>query len=282
MNNVEKIAKQNNPVIECKSCGNKYAYNVRFCPYCNSVNEIGDELDYQEKLEDIRDDMEDLNEDISEICEEAIKQEVTRNAKIIIIVSVIIIAFLLLGWLGYTVIHSVVSRIEDNKTKSEIQWESETFPMLDELYEKEDFEAINEFYDEYYLSSGWKDHSLYFWQHDNFMTVYRLYVHMLDSFEFLEKYPDSIETHKTDIFENAVSLILTDWENYDSTRDFTERDYEYIARYKEYALNVLEEHYNISEEDLNDMRDELFDPAGNMSYPNGTMCREKAKELTWY
>lgn len=282
MNNVEKIAKQNNPVIECKSCGNKFAYNVRFCPYCNSVNEIGDELKFQEELEDIRDDMEDLNEDISEIHEEAIKQEVTKNAKIIIIVSIVVIALLVMGWFGHTVIHSVASKIEDEKTKSEIQWENEIFPMLDELYEKEDFESINDFYDEFYLSSGWEKHSLYFWKHDNFITVYRLYAHILDSIESIEKYPDSIDVQKIDIFENAVSLILTDWGKYDYDQNFSQRDYEYIAKYQEYALNVLKEHYNISEEDLNGMRDELFDPEGNMDYPSGKMCREKVKELTWY
>lgn len=278
MSNVERLAKKNNPIVLCKSCGANIGYNVRFCPHCGSSNEIGDELYYQEKLEDIREDLEELTDK----SEDMIKDEATKFSKKILIVGIAVVAVLLVFGGAFLMYRSVLSRVRDSKNKSDIAWQKETYAKLDELYDNNDFEAIDEFYTEYYLSLEWEKHSLAFWKHDTFMQVYSLYAHLNDALKMLQNYPDSLGVERIDIFEDSVKLVMTDWDKTDYNKTLNEKDYENIALYRDFALKVLDEHYHLTADDLDNMFDELFDKEISVYCPDGNKCRNKAKELQWY
>lgn len=278
MSNVNNIAKSNTPFVECRNCGAQVDYSVRFCPYCGSANEIGEELFYQEKLEDIRENMENLGD----IPNEMVKSEVSRNAKTILKIMLITVSVLFVIGAAYMIFRSYYSHLSDIKTKEDIAWQKETFAMLDDMYDRDDFESISAFYDDYYLSLGWEKHSLYDWPHNDFIIAYRLYEHMLNTIDDIDRYPDILPTGKVDVFEDAVMLIESDWQKSDYRNCLTAKDYENISKYQKHALEILSEHFKISEDDLNAMRNDLFDAKASPYSPNGNMCREKGKQLVWY
>lgn len=277
MSNVENLAKENNRLIRCQSCASLIEYSARFCPYCGSTNEIGDELSYQDKLEDIREDMEELGD----IPDKVIKDEVMTSAKRLKKMAIVAATVLVVIFIIYMVASVYRSRSEDVKIKEQIAWERENYGTMDELYEADDFDAIREFYKNYYLTLEWEKHSMSYWEHDYFMSVYEIYAHMNDILNTIELYPERAEYEKTDVFEDAAKLYYTDWEKGDYRKQLNAKDCKNIEEYRTKALEVLSDHFLLSQDDMENMRNELFDFSFSSYSPDGNKCRDKGRQLDW-
>lgn len=267
-----------NRIIKCKNCGAKFSAQDKFCPYCGSVNDIGDELEYQKKLEDIREDLDELGD----VSKEAYIAETKINAKRISVIVVIIAAVAIIAGFFIPKIVLSVQKAKTERVVDDLKWEKETYAKLDDMYDRGDFEALGEFYKDYYLSMEWENHSVYGWQHNKFMEVYQVYMDMKDNLRFCTDYPENVDGTKAYVFENCVKLIMTDWEKSDYEKMLNDSDYQNINKYIKEAYLVLDEHFHVSKDDLEMMRDELFDYSISSVYPDGRMCSEKGRKLEWY
>ncbi len=278
MSQIEKLVEKQNALVICRNCGASYPTKNKVCPYCESVNEIGDELDYQEKLEDIREDMEELEHITDDTYEVETKKSIKNVLKIAAIVALVIVFA--------AVIVFICNRNFEAKKKErvldELQWQNENYAMLDLLYENEDYDAISEFYNNFYMNDDWTRYSLIEWEHNLFAEVYRDYLYM---HECCKNVTNSEEANSRDVglvFEYIVKIMLTKWDKADANQKLTKTDKQHIEEYKQEAAKILEEHFHISTEELEKMRKDLFNDGGMMVYPDGNKSVEASENLTWY
>ena len=119
-------------LIHCKSCGAEFEEDLPKCPYCGTLNYKGAEQEYLNKLENIREGMEDLQEVPEDEVKKEIKQRGKFIGKVILIIGILIIGLaLLLYW---------INRSPERDRKEDYLWMQENFPIMDELYEDENYE----------------------------------------------------------------------------------------------------------------------------------------------
>ena len=137
----------------CSSCGAEIDDNMPKCPYCDTLIPKGAEAAYMDRLYDIQEDMEELNEIPYETVKEEIKHQGKRVKKIFLITAVIVAVLavtLLLNEKKY-----------DRDHTADYIWEQKTFPIMSELYEKEQFEEL----DEIYYAALMENRSIWNWEY---------------------------------------------------------------------------------------------------------------------
>lgn len=278
MSRIEQLAGIEDRVIKCKSCGASIPVRDRFCTFCGAVNEIGDELEYQKKLEDIREDMQQLEN----VPTETYKKEVKKSAKSIGIIAVIVAIVVLILVGAFCVFRFVSSKKEAAVVMDEIAWERETFSMLNKLYDEEKYDEVMDYYNDFYSGDSWKYYNLESWEHSIFFRMYRSYTNIQVNVKMLE---DASKIHQDDVgrvFEDCMKVAMTDWKRADYQHLLTDRDFERINEYQDYVWGVLEEHFKLSFRDIDDEYEDLFNSNVTLAEPDGNKCFEKGKTLTWY
>lgn len=278
MSQIEKLAGKEEQTVKCKSCGASIPVRDRFCTFCGAVNEIGDELEYQKKLEDIREDMQQLEN----VSAETYRKEVKKSAKGIGIIAVIVAIVIAIFAGIFCVFRFVSSKKEEAVVMDEIAWERETFPMLNALYDEEKYDEVMDYYNNFYSGGDWKHYNLESWEHSIFFRMYRSYTNIQLNIEMIE---NSSEIHQDDVgrvFEDCMKVAMTDWKRADYSHSLTERDFERIKEYQDNVWEILEEHFKLSFRDIDDEYEEFFNTDVTLVEPDGNKCFEKGKTLTWY
>ena len=160
-------------IIKCENCGAEIDENEPKCPYCGALNEIGGEREYMEKLDDIREDMEELPEEVDHETKKELKRSVKliRNAALITIGVILILVGI---EFGYNFIHEHFL-FKQPSQKETMRWQSENFPILDEMYDAGDFDAIVELMDTLTDEDSVGTYALYDWKHIDIILDYRFY-----------------------------------------------------------------------------------------------------------
>lgn len=282
MTQTENLLNNQTQTVICPDCGAAFSVREKYCPYCGHINEIGDELSYQQKLEDIRDNLEDLEDVPSALY----KEEAVKDAKSVGKIAIIIGAVLLVLFVSiFTFVKTLAKNTMGNVGK-ELQQQREFYASLDEMYEKGDFDSIRDVYrsNEYGIDSPI---NIYNWQHNQFMIVYLFYGDLkhdydlvLDLYDSKDANEDLFREDAAYVFYNAAKLILTDWDKEDLNHTLTQDDYARIDEYKEYAASLLDKHFQISLSELMQLRDELI--IDGEDSPNFDKCIEYGRGLTWY
>lgn len=122
-------------LMECKSCGAHFDEMLPECPYCGTVSIKGAQAEYMEKLEDIRSDVEDL----SAVPAQVTKKELKKQTKIIlwalgICGALLLLCVLIEVFFGY--------KPQERDEKADYLWLQENIPLLEELYEQEQYEEL--------------------------------------------------------------------------------------------------------------------------------------------
>lgn len=141
-------------MIKCQNCGADIEELVPRCPYCGAMNEPGAEHKYMQDLYKLKDDLEDLGD----MPQEEISDEVKSHAKftgkafavIALIVLILVGIFLFLRFSGDLIwkAHEVITHTRSADAREQMQWERKYFPQLDAWYEEENYEAIQNFFNE--------------------------------------------------------------------------------------------------------------------------------------
>lgn len=178
----------------CPNCGASIDAMEPKCPFCGYINIPGAEEKFMQDLEQTQEEL----SQIPKMQEEQIKKSFFKSSKVIWI-TVLIAALVLLFFVGGSfacskVLDSIFSYEYDAKT--EMLWERENFPILDEMYEKGDYDGLLAFQDEMY-ESNWNNntnHGIYNWKHSDFLDYYRAYketkeiINFMDTGDGLTKY----------------------------------------------------------------------------------------------
>lgn len=153
----------------CSNCGAPLKETDAKCSYCGTLNPVGAEAEYMEKLEDIREDTEDLGDQPPVEYTKHLKHQSLFALKLAgIVFAVILILFGIVQ--GVTAYHHHTDRIAQAKR---IAFEQKYFPKLNELYASGDDAKVSAYMDGLYDEEG--SDALFNWNHSTYYTYYEEY-----------------------------------------------------------------------------------------------------------
>lgn len=213
-------------LLRCENCHAMIPKDSARCPYCGSLNPIGGEKQYMERLSDLKEDVKDLHGEPVR----AYGRELRRTVKVIVITFLCLLTVLLL----FLLIRSLIDResMQEYDSKERLMWERENFPLLDEMYEQGDYDGILAFKGE---NSDDINHSIGGWEHSDLIDVYMWYKWFMEDADSYSR--GNTDTH---LIENCILDIFI---------ILQERTY---ARYDEKELALVEV-----------WQDEMFEAAGD-------------------
>lgn len=231
----------------CKSCGAIFENTLPMCPYCKSTNVVGSEIEYMNKLENIKENVEVLQDVHVEEGKKELKKQ-SKKVALIIMMPIIIIVCLFLLYNLFDFISNNSYDSKNNKSEKEkieeLLWEQETFPKLNELYEKEEYsEIVN-------LVRKYEEEGLPIeeWEHYEFASVLELL-----------KYID------TDVYQKEITLTKTDYEDLlwfyidiEKTR-LSQNEEDHIQPLKKELLDIINQKIKVTEDDISYLKSLSFD-----------------------
>lgn len=257
-------------MVRCPHCGAEYEEGLLHCPYCKSVDDYQDETEYLEDLDELKDKLED-------IPEEAIRQQGRVQAKQAVrdFKKILWILFIGAALIGSLVVMEVVTTgstrgQRDQRNREKYLWIQENYPILDEMYENEDYEGLLAKMNES-NNSG-----IYDWEHYDLLTA-------LQDIDMIRKYDlellnnaekrhgkDSEEAlqEQANLFSDELQL------RYLSLHAKEEEDRERISRLSEEYTKDLVERFSLTEEELADLDKRMVQ---NQGYLTNKECREFLK-----
>lgn len=261
--------------IICPSCGAHFSVHDEYCPYCGSVNERGDEEQYFRDLEDLRE----VLGKTADIPDDIVKDEIKKGTKIAITVVIIILVLSALVIFGIFFFLRVGDVVSAKKTEKALEWEEETFAILNEMYDREAYDEIRDYIDNLYVEGTYNKYgSIWNWKHYQFISAYMNYVNIL---EYEEKMADGTidDFGRRYSFEMMMNILYERWDiKYDTVKSISKKEYDLIIGYQDDVRRVLRTYYDLSDEEIDGLRLKVtFDPPGEGV--NYTKCQEVYKEL---
>lgn len=154
-------------IIICSSCGGECSEEMASCPYCGSTLLPGAEKKYMEQLRDVKDRMEDLEDVPLEETKTAIRKQGKALKIGVIIGAVLLVLILGSAWLLDRTLYT-----DEDDFKQQYLWKQTNFPLMDELYEKGDYDGLSRFYEEHMDD---QNAQFYDWDHFDFLNEYMTY-----------------------------------------------------------------------------------------------------------
>ena len=237
--------------IICSSCGAEFEDTLPKCPYCGSLNYKGAEAEYLGKLEGMRQDM-----------QKELKKKLKKKQKFVIKLLILLAALAAI----LAVIVFRVRYIEPRDARADYLWEKENFPVLDRLYQEQDFEGLTDFYEQAVI----EDRVINRWEHSGIFTRLmscqnaREYLALEQSGETLRDYQE------TQLLDDYWILRGLEYSG-----GMSEEDKEYIRPYVEATLNSLADRYTFTAEEEKKFEDSL---RNNYGYPRYEDCEEYIKK----
>ncbi len=247
-------------LIHCKSCGAKFEEDLPKCPYCGTLNYKGAEHEYLNKLEDIREGMEDLQE----VPEDEVKKEIKKQGKfvgkVILIIGILMVG---LGLLFYW-----ITRDPERDRKEDYLWMQENFPIMDKLYEDENYEELMKFY----LDEIEAQNVVWEWNHADFCS---LYLDIMEIYEILDMEERGEEITRYDY----ETLFYLEWvvKGIPLRDGIDEEEEKRLEPYYSRVLLDLESRWNMSEEDYQMFLEQIENNHGMVEYED---CRDYMEK--WY
>lgn len=158
--------------VICKSCAAEFDETEPKCPYCGTMNYKGAEAEYMGKLQKVRKDMDDLDYVPEKVSQKIVKKR-RRFIKVLLLIAGIYIAVYAVGsW--------ITQYKDDLRAKEEMYWRLENYPLMNDMYDRGEYEEMYE----YYLNGQEAGGSMYTWTHREFCE---LYTELLQAREILEE-----------------------------------------------------------------------------------------------
>lgn len=222
-------------LLQCENCNAMIPKDSAKCPYCGSLNPIGGEKRYMERLFDLKEDVKELHGEPTK----AYGREFRRTGKVIVITFLCLLTVLLL----FLLIESMINRgsAQEYDSKEQLRWERENFPLLDEMYEQEDYDGILAFK---VKNSDDINHSIGGWEHADLIDAYMWYKWYMEDVDFYDQ-----GNHDTSIIENCILdifIILQD-------RTYARYDEKELALVEGWQAEMFEyagDRFGITEETL--------------------------------
>lgn len=255
--------------IKCKNCGAVFDAMEPNCPYCGHISYPGAERRFFKNLHHVKNEL----DDVSETVEKNYKRGMSRQTKFVLI------ALLIVGCIGIIAVSLffLYKKVTDEillgnyDPKEEMIWENQTFPQLDEWYEKGDYDAIVEFQDKLYESDT--THSMYNWEHSDFITAYRYYK---DASYIMDKFRKGTELTKYEREDIVYYAIWYHKEQYHAYyQQYSEQDMKLIEGYREEMDKILYDNLKFTDEEV----DELYEKSTKKGYFERKPCYKYANKI---
>ncbi len=257
-------------MVRCPHCGAEYEEGLLHCPYCKSVDDYQDESEYLEDLDELRDKLEDIPEETLRQNDRMQKKQAVRDLRKIFVIVAVFFAAIGGIVLFETVMSGNTQGQVDKRNREKYLWIQENYPILDEMYEKEDYEGLLE----KFMESG--NAGIYDWEHYDLLTALEKIsviregdLQLVD--EAVQKYgEDSDEAlrERAALFSDELQL------RYLSLHAKQTEDRERIASLSEEYLKDLTERFSLTEEELAEL-DRLL--VKNYGYMTNKECRDYLK-----
>ncbi len=149
--------------VYCTKCGAEINKDFAYCQYCGSINILGAEKEYMEKLEGVRQDLAEMVDDTEEEFKATVKTG-SKFALKVFIMAIIAVA-VIIG------IVALVKKLEE-KHDNEQYWKEKNllvnYPELQELYDAKDYDGLVKYIEE----TDDPDFVIYTWEHYYFIQIY--------------------------------------------------------------------------------------------------------------
>lgn len=246
--------------IICSSCGAEFEDTMPKCPYCGTMNYKGAEMEYLDRLEDVRSDMEQLGS----VPERETRSELKKQRKWILKLALLMVVAAVLLFLGMKWREFRYSDHRDSK--ADYAWQKENFPVLDQLYKDEKYEQLLDAYVEAVKENKPIDQ----WEHSDFCS--RM-VHCRESLELLE-----LEKGGETLSQNdEVRLLDNYWilKGISYGADLAKDEQERLNISVNEVLGCLEGRWDFPEETRQEFERQI---RKNYGYPDYDSCEEYIKQ----
>lgn len=257
--------------IICPNCGAAIEVMEPKCPFCGYINIPGAEEKF---MQDLGQTEEQLSK-IPQMQKEQIKRSIFKSSRVIwiTILIVILIAVIIVG--AHLAIESVVYDDSEYDAKAEMIWERENYPLLDEMYAAGDYDGIVEFESDLYEINEKENtnHSIYNWEHADFISIYvrieemKDYVELLDAGEELSKY-------------QAHGIVYDCmWFHYRMYQDtymrLSEKELKIVEEYREYSEEIFYNRLKFTDEEA----DRLYEESSDYGVLSARACFDYAEQI---
>ena len=262
-------------MLTCPNCGAAYREGLPRCPYCRSVDDYQDETDFMEDLEEIRDRVEDIPEDLEREQKHRYGRETARDLhRIFRIVFITAAVIGLLIAADFYIIPKMTGRTDEDRQQDRREmylWKQENYPVMEDLYEKEDWEGLLAFADE---AQGM---GIYDWEHYNVIEGLRK-IEMLTGYSIPEAdtrmEQDGADSGRTlDAYAEVLrdEIALRFWEN----RTTDGKDVRIVKEQAAGCLDDLQARFALTQEETETLRQMLIKGYGELMISE---CREFLKD----
>lgn len=235
----------------CENCGATYEKELNQCPYCGHMNEQSAEKDYREKLEKVQKQTKDLSDSMDKAYGKEMAVQGKKIWKLFLGIGIVILAF--------GILYGACELAFDNygpDDAEQILWQKQNFPILDELYEKEEFDAIYDFLNENYQYDIWQ------WKHAEWYYFYVNYKYIIEGYARYQENPNEIsKKSKIYLFEECIHNLYFIRED-----NLTNQDLIYVHAWQEEIGQYFYGMYDISESDIVQMLPAFTTDYGGMDY----------------
>lgn len=222
--------------IICPSCGAEFRSEDVKCPFCGTIYDKAAEAEYMEKLEDVKEDLDGLKDS----AQAETKGQFKKVWKWLIVLLAI---FIIIG--AAVLIHDEMRRKRyEEKDKQEYLWRSSNYPVMNELYDKGDFEQLLAIYNK----ATKEGHNLYNFPHNDFCVCLR---DVVKAKETLEVYVNN-ETTIDELLYREIYLFRMD--TYDT---LTEDERNMLDEMRKPYLDDFYKRFEMSDEELEKFMGEL-------------------------
>jgi len=242
-----------NKVI-CPNCGAAIYENEPKCPFCGYINITGAEKKFMRDVQKTEDDL----SQIPEQQKKQLKKSLSKNSKIVIL-TISIVAAIALVVLGFHMLmeYTIYSN-DDYDPKAEMQWERQTYPMLDEMLAEGRYDEILDFEYDLYEENRENDtsHSLMNWEHFHFLTAYGNYAIFQKELKIMDDGEELSEYGAENLVYNGLWFYYRMYDN--KYNVYTEEEFAQIEEYRELVLGDLFGRLKFTEEEIRSIEDDIL------------------------
>lgn len=244
----------------CSSCAAAFDDTLPKCPYCGNMNYNGAEAQYLHKLEQIRENMEELKEAPKEAVKGEVKKQSGRLIKTLLATAAICIILFFLLFL--------FRPNEKRDYSADFFWKETNFPLLDEIYENEDYTALLSFWEQ-----AIKDDlncPIWEWEHADFYNIYMQVDYMLTFFKDEASGQELSELSYTLLLFDELTIMATEYET-----SLDEEEAKKLGTYVKMAKTDFDARWNMSTEQKADFLAQIKEFGGK---PNYDACKAYIKK----
>lgn len=240
--------------VICPNCGASIYENEPKCPFCGYINITGAEEKF---MRDVQKTEEDLSQ-IPEMQKKHLKKSLSKNSKIILITIAIVAGLAAVVFGFHLLVEHLLYGNYEYDPKAEMQWQKENYPILDEMLAEGKYDEIIEFETGLYEENRENNtnHSIYDWEHFDFISAYGNYLVFLKALEPLDKGVELDEYYA----ENLVYYGLWFYYRmYDNSYDvYTEEEFAQIEEYREEVMEILFGRLGFTEEEILSIEEDVL------------------------